>query len=107
MKKAKLLLAFIIVKIARSNFLVVKTFSDRGVSLGLKVAQIQNATGGNIDVGTTANSQSKIIYEGNRHVGFALKAIPFWVDKKTISLQFRLFSFDSPIVLRSLNAPIS
>lgn len=99
--------AFIIVEIARSNSFVVEAFNEKGRGLDLEVEGIQDAIGGSINVGTAKNSQSKIVYEGDRHVSFAFKAIPFWVDKKASPAHIRLSPFDSPVVLRTINSPIS
>lgn len=96
--------AFIIVDIARSNSFVVEAFDERGASLNLEVEGIRDAIGGKIDVGTAKNSQSKIVYEGDRHISFAFKAIPFWVDKEISPPRIRLSPFDAPVVLRTINS---
>ena len=96
--------AYIVVDIARSNSFVVEAFDDSGASLNLGVEGIQQAIGTKIDVGTAQNSQSKIVYQGEKHISFAFKAIPFWIDRESDPPEFVLSPFNAPVVLRKVRS---
>lgn len=96
--------AYMIVEIAKSNQFEVEAFDENGVSIGVDVAGILGAIGGNVNVKSDSDANKKLTYEGEVKIPFAFKAVPFWLDV-TVPM-FRISPFGGQVViLESTSAP--
>ena len=89
--------AFIITEVAKSDRFEVEAFDENGVGLEVDVNYILGAIGTDITVAKSADSETKLVYQGKTKISFAFKAVPFWLDVSTPTFKISPFGTDVSI----------
>lgn len=82
--------AYVIFETLKSNSFGVTAYDDRGTTVDIDVANINNLLGASSKVNASGDRTRKVSYQGDKFLSFGIKVFPVWVEITAGKARFRM-----------------